>query len=100
MTSTSTGSNRAAVLAAALLLLAGAGCSRLGIGAKVTDLGDGRYKIATSQADDVEASNTAAAKATCPAGYTILGKGVQAEALYGSLIQGAPLATTWTIKCK
>jgi hypothetical protein len=85
--------------AIALAILALAACSRLGVGARVHDLGDGQYRIDTSQAADVNADNAAAAKETCPAGYTIVQKGVQAESLYGSMILGADLATFWIVKC-
>ncbi len=89
--------NRALFLAAVLLL---GGCSRLGIGARVRDLGDDRYRIATSQAaDDPAADNAKAARSICPNGYTVLQKGVSAESLYGSMIQGSDLATSWVVKC-
>ncbi len=83
-------------LAAVLLL---AGCNAIGLGTRVTDLGDGRYRIVTSQADDVATANAAAAHDQCPGGYTILQKGPRAESLYGSVIRGSDLATFWTIKC-
>jgi hypothetical protein len=82
---------------AALALLGG--CNTIGIGTRVTDLGDGRYQIVTSRADDVAAANAAAAHEQCPGGYTILQRGPRAESLYGSVIRGSDLATYWTIKC-
>ncbi len=75
------------------------GCARLGVGARVHDLGDGRYRIVTSDASDVTASNTAAARSTCPNGYTVLEKGKSAETLYGSMVLGSDIATYWLIKC-
>ncbi len=80
-------------------VLALAGCNSLGIGTRVTDLGNGRYRIVTSQADDVAKENAAAARDQCPAGYTLVEKGVSAEALYGSVIKGSDLATYWVVKC-
>jgi hypothetical protein len=83
-----------------LAVLALAGCNNaLDMGTRVTDLGNGRYRITTSQADDVAKENAAAARDTCPGGYTLVSKGVSAESLYGSMIKGAELATTWDIKC-
>ena len=75
------------------------GCNTIGIGTRVTDLGDGRYQIVTSQADDVGKENAAAARAQCPGGYSVLQKGAQAESFYGSVIRGSDLATYWTIRC-
>ena len=83
----------------AVLALSG-GCSRLGIGARVHDLGDGRFRVSTSQSsDNPDAENAKAARGVCPNGYSVLQKGVSAESLYGSMIQGRDLATSWTIKC-
>ena len=86
-----------AVLVPAMLALSG--CSGLGIGTRVTDLGNGRYKIISSNADDVAKENAAAARDTCPHGYTLVDKGSSAESLYGSVILGSDLGTYWTIKC-
>jgi hypothetical protein len=97
MISISTGFRAAALCLAAFCLSALAcGCSRLGIGAKVTDLG----RIATSQASDVAAENDKAARGVCPSGYAVLDKGVSAESLYGSMVLGSDLATFWIVKCK
>jgi hypothetical protein len=76
-----------------------AGCAAMGITTSVTDLGNGRYKIVTSQADDVVKENAAAARDTCPHGYTLVEKGVTAQSLYGSVIRGADLGTFWIVKC-
>ncbi|MDB5397662.1 MAG: hypothetical protein JWM91_5168 [Rhodospirillales bacterium] len=84
------------VVAAVILL---GGCDTIGIGTRVTDLGDGRYRIVTSQADDVATANTAAARDRCPGGYAVLQKGSRAESLYGSVIKGSDLATFWIIRC-
>jgi hypothetical protein len=101
MISISTGFRAAALCLAAFCLSALAcGCSRLGIGAKVTDLGAGKYRIATSQASDVAAENDKAARGVCPSGYAVLDKGVSAESLYGSMVLGSDLATFWIVKCK
>jgi len=75
------------------------GCNAVGIGTRVSDLGDGRYKIVTSQADDVAKANAAAARDQCPGGYAVLEKGLRAESLYGSVIKGSDLATYWIIRC-
>ena len=80
-------------------VLALCGCNSLGIGTRVTDLGNGRYRIVTSQADDVAKDNAAAARDQCPGGYSLVDKGVSAEALYGSVIKGSELATYWVVKC-
>ena len=80
-------------------VLAVSGCNSLGIGTRVTDLGNGRYRIVTNQSDDAAKENAAAARDTCPGGYTLVDKGVSAEALYGSVIRGSDLATYWTVKC-
>jgi hypothetical protein len=85
------------VIAAMMSLLGG--CSALGIGTRVTDLGDGRYRIVTSRADDVATANAAAARDQCPGGYSIVEKGARAESLYGSVIRGSDLATYWIIRC-
>ena len=82
-----------------LTVLVLSGCNGLGIGTRVTDLGNGRYKIVTSNADDVAKENAAAARDTCPHGYTLVDKGSSAESLYGSVILGSDLGTYWTIKC-
>jgi hypothetical protein len=87
---------RGAVILAVLAL---AGCSTLGIGTRVTDLGNGRYRITTNQSDDVAKENAAAARDKCPGGYTLVSKGVAAESAYGSVIKGADLATYWDVKC-
>jgi hypothetical protein len=87
---------RGAVILAVLAL---SGCGSLGISTNVTDLGNGRYRITTSQADDVAKENAAAARDKCPGGYTLVSKGVSAESLYGSLIKSADLATYWDVKC-
>jgi hypothetical protein len=87
---------RGALIAAVVTL---SGCNSLGIGTHVTDLGNGRYRIVTSQSDDVAKENAAAARDKCPGGYTLVDKGVSAEALYGSVIKGSDLATYWTVKC-
>jgi hypothetical protein len=84
-------------LAGALTLLCG--CNTVGIGTRVTDLGDGRYRIVTSQADDVATANAAAARDRCPGGFAVLQKGSRAESLYGSVIRGSDLATFWIIRC-
>jgi hypothetical protein len=84
-----------ALVALALL----GGCNTIGLGTRVTDLGDGRYQIVTSQADDVAKANAAAAQDRCPGGYTVLQRGPRAESLYGSVIRGSDLATYWTVKC-
>jgi hypothetical protein len=75
------------------------GCSTIGFGTRVTDLGDGRYRIVTSRADDVATENAAAAHAQCPGGYAVLQRGARAESLYGSVLRGSDLATFWIIKC-
>jgi hypothetical protein len=80
-------------------VLALSGCNSLGIGTRVTDLGNGHYRIVTSQADDVAKENAAAARSQCPGGYTLVDKGVSAEALYGSVFKGSDLATYWVVKC-
>jgi hypothetical protein len=82
----------------AAVILCG-GCDTIGIGTRVTDLGDGRYRIVTSQADDAATANTAAARDQCPGGYAVLQKGSRAESLYGSVIKGSDLATFWIIRC-
>ncbi|HEX4506166.1 MAG TPA: hypothetical protein VH722_10590 [Alphaproteobacteria bacterium] len=82
-----------------LAVLALSGCNGLGIGTRVTDLGNGRYKIVTSNADDVAKENAAAARDQCPHGYTLVDKGPTAESLYGSVIRGSDLGTYWTVKC-
>jgi hypothetical protein len=87
---------RCAVILAVLVL---SGCNSLGIGTRVTDLGSGRYRIVTSQADDVAKENAAAARDKCPGGYSLVDKGVTAEALYGSVIKGSDLAAYWVVKC-
>jgi hypothetical protein len=87
---------RAAVILAVLVL---AGCNTLGVGTRVTDLGNGRYRITTNQSEDVAKQNAAAARDKCPGGYTLVNKGVTAESLYGSVIQGAELGTYWDVKC-
>ena len=76
-----------------------AGCNGLGIGTRVTDLGNGRYKIVTSNADDVAKDNAEAARDQCPHGYTLVDKGPTAESLYGSVIRGSDLGTYWVVKC-
>ena len=81
----------------AVLLLSG--CNSLGIGTRVTDLGNGRYKIISSNADDVAKENAAAARDQCPHGYTLVDKGASAESLYGSVIRGSDLGTYWVVKC-
>jgi len=75
------------------------GCNGLGIGTRVIDLGNGRYKIITSNADDVAKENAAAARDQCPHGYTLVDKGPTAESLYGSVIRGSDLGTYWVVKC-
>ena len=75
------------------------GCAAMGITTSVSDLGNGRYKIVTSQADDVAKENAAAARDKCPGGYTLLEKGSTAQSLYGSVIRGADLGTFWVVKC-
>ena len=75
------------------------GCAAMGITTDVTDLGNGRYKIVTSQADDVAKENAAVARDKCPGGYTLLEKGSTAQSLYGSVIRGADLGTFWVVKC-
>jgi hypothetical protein len=83
-----------------LAVLALAGCNNaLDMGTRVTDQGNGHYRITTSQANDVAKANAAAARDRCPGGYTLVSKGVSAESLYGSMIEGADLATYWDIKC-
>ena len=82
-----------------LAVLALAGCNSLGIGTRVSDQGNGHYRITTNQSEDVAKRNAAAARDTCPGGYTLVNKGVTAESLYGSVIQGAELSTYWDIKC-
>src|SRR5271155_6105687 len=84
-------------LIVAVLALSGCNSLGLGIGTGVTDLGNGRYRIVTSQADDVAKENAAAARDQCPGGYTLVDKGVSAEALYGSVFKGSDLATYWTV---
>ena len=86
-----------AALVPAVLVLSG--CNSLGIGTRVTDLGDGRYRIVTSNADDVAKENAAAARDQCPHGYTLVDKGSSAESLYGSVIRGSDLGTYWVVKC-
>jgi hypothetical protein len=76
-----------------------AGCGGLGIGTRVTDLGNDRYRIVTSNADDVAKENAAAARDQCPHGYTLVDKGSSAESLYGSVIRGSDLGTYWVVKC-
>jgi hypothetical protein len=85
--------------ALALAVLALAGCNGLGIGTRVTDLGNGRYKIVTSNADDVAKENAAAARDQCPHGYTLVDKGPAAESFYGSVVRGSDLGTYWVVKC-
>jgi len=80
-------------------MLALSGCNGLGIGTRVTDLGNGRYRIVTSNADDVAKDNAAAARDQCPHGYTLVDKGSSAESLYGSVIRGSDLGTYWVVKC-
>jgi hypothetical protein len=75
------------------------GCGSLGIGTSVTDLGNDRYRIVTSNADDVAKENAAAARDRCPHGYTLVDKGSSAESLYGSVIRGSDLGTYWVVKC-
>ena len=82
-----------------LAVLALPGCNGLGIGTRVTDLGNGRYKIISSNADDVAKENAAAARDQCPHGYTLVDKGRTAESLYGSVIRGSDLGTYWVVKC-
>jgi len=89
-------SYRSAIILAALAL---AGCNSLGIGTRVTDLGNGRYRIVTSQADDVAKENAAAARDACPGGYSLVEKGPTAESLYGSVFKGSNLGTYWIVKC-
>jgi hypothetical protein len=84
-------------LIGALILLGG--CNTIGIGTRVTDMGDGRYQIVTSQADDVAKANAAAARDQCPGGYSVLQKGAHAESFYGSVVRGSDLATFWIIRC-
>jgi len=86
-----------AALVLAVLVLSG--CNSLDIGTRVTDLGDGRYRIVTSNADDVAKDNAAAARDQCPHGYTLVDKGSSAESLYGSVIRGSDLGTYWVVKC-
>jgi hypothetical protein len=86
-----------AVLVLAMLALSG--CGGLGIGTRVTDLGNARYRIVTSNADDVAKANAAAARDRCPHGYTLVDKGSSAESLYGSVIRGSDLGTYWVVKC-
>ena len=83
----------------AFALLALPGCNGLGIGTRVTDLGNGRYKIVTSNADDVAKENAAAARDQCPHGYTLVDKGAAAESFYGSVVRGSDLGTYWVVKC-
>src|ERR1700761_7954113 len=85
------------VLILAVLTLSG--CNSLGIGTRVTDLGNGRYKIVTSNADDVAKENAAAARDKCPHGYTLADKGPAAESFYGSGVRGSGLRTHWVVKC-
>ena len=87
---------RSAIILAVLALPA---CNGLGIGTRVTDLGNGRYRIVTSQADDVAKENAAAARDQCPGGYALVDKGPTAESLYGSVIRGSNLGTYWVVKC-
>lgn len=82
-----------------LAVMALGGCNALGIGTRVTDLGNGRYRIVSSNADDVAKENAEAARDTCPHGYTLVDKGASAESLYGSVIRGSELGTYWVIKC-
>ena len=89
----------AAVLAVTGALVLLGGCNTIGIGTRVTDMGDGRYQIVTSQADDVAKANAAAAREQCPGGYSVLQKGAHAESFYGSVVRGSDLATFWTIRC-
>ena len=85
------------VFAVALAL---AGCSRFGIGARVEDMGGDKYKISMSRSsDDPVAAIEAAARETCPKGYKVLRKGASAESLYGSVLLGNDLATSWTVQC-
>jgi hypothetical protein len=81
------------------VVLALSGCNGLGIGTRVTDLGNGRYKIVTSNADDVAKENAAAARDQCPHGYTLVDKGPAAESFYGSVVRGSDLGTYWVVKC-
>jgi hypothetical protein len=91
----------------AMLILAGlalavqplAGCNSMGIGTRVKDLGKGRYRIVTSNAEDVAKENAAAARDTCPHGYTLVDKGSTAEGFYGSVVRGSDLGTYWVVKC-
>jgi len=87
---------RTALIMAVLTL---SGCNGLGIGTRVSDLGNGRYKIVTSNADDVAKDNAAAARDQCPHGYTLVDKGPTAESFYGSLVRGSDLGTYWVVKC-
>ena len=82
-----------------LAVLALSGCNTFGIGTRVTDLGNERYRIVTSNADDVAKDNAEAARDTCPHGYTLVEKGSSAESLYGSVIRGSDLGTYWIVKC-
>jgi hypothetical protein len=82
-----------------LAVLALSGCNSLGVGTRVTDLGNGRYRIVASNADDVAKENAAAARDECPGGYTLVEKGPTAESLYGSVIRGSDLGTYWIVKC-
>ena len=88
--------NRTALMLAALIL---SGCNGLDIGTRVADLGNGRYKITTSNADDVAKENAAAARGQCPHGYTLVDKGQAAEGFYGSVVRGSDLGTYWVVKC-
>ena len=92
---------RSALILAVLTLIAPtlSGCGSLGIGTRVTDLGNGRYRIVSSNADDVAKEKAAAARDQCPHGYTLVEKGSSAESLYGSVIKGSDLGTYWIVKC-
>jgi hypothetical protein len=90
---------RIKTLALCAVLALSAGCAAMGITTSVNDLGNGRYKIVTSQADDAAKDNAAAARDKCPGGYTLLQKGSTAQSLYGSVIRGADLGTFWIVKC-
>ena len=85
--------------ALSLAILALSGCNGLGVGTRVTDLGNGRYKITTSNADDVAKENAAAARDRCPHGYTLVDKGPAAEGFYGSVVRGSDVGTYWVVKC-